>query len=187
MREEVRPLLILVTGAPASGKTTLAGHLSREFRLPLLSRAALKEALMDSLGSPDRARSRELGAASYRLLTVVLERLLDAGVGAVVESNFRRGLAERDLAGAVAHCRCVQVHCWTTPLEVRRRFAERAESGGRHHGHHDTSVDTLADLEASLASGRHGPLNLPVPLLRVETTAGYLPDLPALQAFIASA
>ena len=73
-----RPLLVVVGGAPASGKTTLATQLSRDLRLPLLARDALKERLMDSLCSPNRARSRELGAASYALLYTMLDTLLDA-------------------------------------------------------------------------------------------------------------
>ncbi len=81
-----RPPLVIVGGAPASGKTTLAHLLARELRLPLLARDTLKECLMDSLGSPSRARSRELGAASYGVLFVVLDRLLEAGVGAILES-----------------------------------------------------------------------------------------------------
>ena len=95
-----RPLLVIVGGTPASGKTTLANLLARELRLPLLARDTLKEALMDSLGSPSRARSMELGGASYALLFVVLDRLLDAGVGAILESNFSRGRSEAELHGA---------------------------------------------------------------------------------------
>ena len=97
-----RPLLIVIGGAAASGKTTLAESLAHEFHLPLLSRDTLKEALMDSLGSPNRSRSRELGAASYAVVYAVLDRLLAANVGAVVESNFSRGRAELDLEFLIA-------------------------------------------------------------------------------------
>ncbi len=181
-----KPFLVLVGGAAASGKTTLADRLAREVRLPLLSRDALKEALMDSLGSPNCARSRELGTASYAVLYAVLDRLLAAGVGAVVESNFSRGRAERELQGPLTRAHAVQVHCQTTPDEARRRYVARAASGERHRGHHDADAETLADLDASFASGRHEPLDLDVPLLRVDTTDGYAPSFEAIRAFIAS-
>lgn len=37
------PLLVVVTGSPASGKSTLAEKLSESMRLPLLAKDAFKE------------------------------------------------------------------------------------------------------------------------------------------------
>ena len=178
-----RPLLVILGGTPASGKSTLAALLARELRLPLLARDTLKEALMDRLGAPSRARSRELGAASYALLYVVLDRLLEAGVGAILESNFSRGL-EAELHRPVARSRAVQIHCRVPPELSRSRYVERAASGNRHPGHHDAAAETLADLDANLAARRHDPLDLGIPLLTVETTDGYDPDLATILAFI---
>ena len=58
------PLIVLVNGAPASGKTTLSRRLAGDLGLPLLAKDAIKEVLYDTLGAPDRARSRELGGAT---------------------------------------------------------------------------------------------------------------------------
>jgi predicted kinase len=182
---EQRPPLVIVGGAPASGKSTLAKLLAQELRLPLLARDTLKEGLMDSLGSPSRARSRELGAASYALLFLVLDLVLDAGVGAIVESNFSRGRSETELRDPVSRSQAVQLHCRVPPDLSRRRYIARAESGQRHPGHHDSAAETLADLDESLAVRRHEPLDLGIPLLTVDTADGYIPDIPAILAFIA--
>ena len=91
---DVRPVLVLVSGAPGSGKTTLAARLATDLRLPLLTKDAIKEALLDAVAAPGRARPRELGAAAFAVLYAVVGRLLDADVGAVVEGNFRRGRSE---------------------------------------------------------------------------------------------
>jgi predicted kinase len=184
---ERRPVLVIVGGAAASGKTTLARRIADERKLPLLARDTIKETLMDTLGSPDRARSRELGAASYAMLFTVLDLLLDAGVGAVVESNFSHGRSETDLLKRIKCASSVQLHCETGHDEIRRRYRQRALDGSRHPGHHDTSPETLADLEASLASNRHLPLDLPIPLLRIDTTNGYDPGLNTISAFIDAA
>lgn len=43
-----RPILIVVTGRPASGKTTLAHILAREIRCPVISRDEIKEGLVNT-------------------------------------------------------------------------------------------------------------------------------------------
>ena len=55
--------------------------------------------------------------------------------------------------------------------------------GSRHPGHFDTDPETLADLETSLAGDRHLPLDLPIPLLQVDTTDGYSPELGEILTF----
>ena len=182
---DVRPVLVLVSGAPGSGKTTLAARLATDLRLPLLTKDAIKEALLDAVAAPDRARSRELGAAAFAVLYAVVGRLLDADVGAVAEGNFRRGSSEEDLRPLAARARTRLVHCETGPEATIRRYAERAARGERHPGHHDGAA--LADLRRDLDAGIYAPLELGVPTLRVDTTAGYAPDLEAILAFAVGA
>jgi adenylate kinase family enzyme len=61
-------LMILISGLPCTGKTTLARKIAQKFRLPLISRDDIKESLFDSLGWHDREWSKQLGVASYQLL-----------------------------------------------------------------------------------------------------------------------
>src|SRR5690348_10057954 len=82
------PFLIIVSGPPASGKTTLARQVARELGLPMLYKDGIKETLFDSLGWQDRAWSKKLGAATYYLLYYFLEAELAAGLSLVIESNF---------------------------------------------------------------------------------------------------
>ena len=48
------PLVVIITGPPASGKSMLGRELARRLALPLLSKDLFKEVLFDQLGWSDR-------------------------------------------------------------------------------------------------------------------------------------
>lgn len=85
-----KPTLILVSGPPAAGKTTLARRLAAEFSLPLINKDGIKELLFDKVGTSDYAWSQSLGRTSIALLHFFTERLLTANVSLIAESNFHR-------------------------------------------------------------------------------------------------
>jgi predicted kinase len=185
----VRPLLVIVSGAPGSGKTTLATALAEELQLPLLARDTLKEAIADALepgedgaAGVSPSDSAAIGRAAYAIVFAVTDRLLDAGVGVIVESNFRRGFSEVWLEPRVAKGTAVLVHCEASRELIVERFVGRAGSPGRHRVHPD--LDRLGVLREELAAGRFEPLELDAVVIRVDTSSGYRPPLPEILATI---
>jgi adenylate kinase family enzyme len=61
-------LIVVVTGPPAAGKTTIARGLVEHLGLPLFEKDAIKELLYETIGAGDRDRSREIGFAAFALL-----------------------------------------------------------------------------------------------------------------------
>ncbi len=166
---ELSPLLIIVNGPPASGKTTLARQLARELGLPLLYKDGIKEALFDSLGWRDRAWSRQMGLATYRLLYYFLEAQLAAGQSLVVESYFHpeAALNFRQLQAKYPF-RPFQVLCRTEGSLLLERFTSRAADPDRHPGHVD--LDTVDELKPVLLRGRLDPLDIGGETLELDTT-----------------
>jgi predicted kinase len=165
MTDRDAPLLVVVTGPPASGKTTIARALARELELPLFAKDDVKEALFDSLGTGDRDWSRRLGRAAFDLLFVVASAELAAARGLVLEGNFVRGSSERRFGALPLH-RLVQVHCSAPERTLLERFRTRR----RHAGHLDeTNVDEVA---AAIRGGRHRPLALAGDLVELDTSGG---------------
>ena len=79
--------LVYVSGAPGSGKTSLAVPLAAELGYALLTKDRIKETLHDAFGAPepDLAWSRGLGGAAMELLWA----LAADAPAVVIEANFR--------------------------------------------------------------------------------------------------
>ena len=125
------PLLVVVTGMPSSGKTTVAEGLAARLALPLIAKDEIKESLYESLGADDVTESARLGTAAYELIFGLARTMLASGVSLIVEANFFRE-QESDFASLPEH-RVAQVHCHA-PLPV---LLDRYASRSRHAGHQD--------------------------------------------------
>src|SRR5580658_4271475 len=126
--------VFLVTGLPATGKTTLAQALARALQVPLLSKDAIKEPLLDALGAPDRAASRVLSDVSFAVLFALAQEQLAATGAVVLEGNFRPGEHERAVRQLLARqgpTSCTQVLCRVPEPLRQQRLQARAADGAR--------------------------------------------------------
>lgn len=82
---------IIVTGLPATGKSTLATVLAARYALPLLAKDAFKEQLLRTSLPVDSRQSRELSNRSFANLFAQADQLAHAGRDALLEGNFRAG------------------------------------------------------------------------------------------------
>jgi predicted kinase len=163
--------LVYVSGAPGSGKSTLAEPLAASLGFALLGKDIIKETLHGVLGPPDldRARSRELGAASMELLWALAARSPQV----LIEANFRPySDYERDRLTALGGVQ-VEVHCACPPELAVARYNARP----RHPVHVQTSITTdfLAEFDRPVGIGA---------LVTVDTTAPV--DVPAIAGQVRS-
>jgi predicted kinase len=130
--------LLLISGAPASGKTRLATALAERHGWLCLGKDEIKETLFDVLGADDAAWSRRLSDASFALLFQLAPRLLGGRV-LVLEGNFRPGEHEPVLRSLLERsgAELAQVLCRADASVRARRLRARALDPGRHRAHRD--------------------------------------------------
>jgi predicted kinase len=160
--------IVVVTGPPASGKSTVAEALADGLRLPLIAKDAVKEVLFDALGHAELEWTKRLGTAVYPLLYHLLEAQLRAGRSCVLEANFDHDAASERLHRLRERLpfRALQIVC-TAPAELLlERYAARM--GTRHAGHFDEL--RLDDVREAIAAGRWRALDLAGETIDLDTS-----------------
>lgn len=162
-------LLILISGPPYTGKTTLGQRLAEELHLPFIHKDGIKETLFDALGWSDRQWSRRLGGASYDLLFYFIECQLRGRCSFIAEANFGPAHEERFQAWQHQYnFEVIQLECHTEREVLLERLKARSESGERHPGH----VDHLnyEEVKEAVAAGMYSFSNIGNTRLVVDTT-----------------
>ncbi len=166
---------MVVSGPPASGKTTLARVIASELSLPLIAKDTIKEALMSVLPVPDVETSRMVGTASVvALLAVAAET-----AGAVLESVWHRSHSLPDLRRLPGNI--VEVFCRCDPHVAARRYALRAETRAAGHFDAERTIEDLwnDDVAQPVAGGwpvievsTNSPVEVTPLIVRIRAAAG---------------
>jgi predicted kinase len=144
---------VVVSGPPASGKSTLAPELARRLALPLLAKDTIKDVLMDLMPVPDVEASRRIGGAA---VAVMLAVAAESPVGAVLESSFFRSKAVVDLARLPGPV--IEVFCRCRREVASARYTARAGSRGAGHFDHQRRPDELWNVEVAQPVGGAWPV-----------------------------
>jgi predicted kinase len=156
---------VLITGAPASGKSSLAARLALRYRAHSCSKDSIKEILFDTLGPGDPQWSRQLSDASFAVLFAFALPLCRADRPLLLEGNFRPGEHERPLTAVLSGgVQVGQILCQASHATRVARLAARTRDPRRHAGHHDERIGVQQAADA-------GYLQLPGPRLAFDSDA----------------
>ena len=164
-----QPLLVIVTGPPASGKTSIAREIATDLSIPAIHKDEYKERLADLMPGDGLEWSQRLGRAAYEIILLTGESIVNAGGSCLLEANFHPVLSLPRLTGLASSSRVAQVVCSGDPEALMRRYLDRHAAGTRHPVHLDTNELRLETLLNAFR--RDHCLDLPGPVFPCDTTA----------------
>jgi len=175
--------IIILTGIPASGKTTFSKYLSKELCIPIISKDYIKEILFDDIGFQSRAEKVKLGVASMDIMYGMAEESMKLGNHVILENNFENNSKPRlkELIEIYGY-RVINIRFEGDISTVYDRFVRRDLSPERHLGHvtndcyppkehfNRVSTITLEDFEKMVISRGILGFDIGGDVIRVDTT-----------------
>jgi len=178
-----KPSLVIVTGPPGTGKTTLAHQLAKAIGCPAICRDEIKEGMVHTQPGFQPSMEDALSMRAFDVFFNVLGLLLRAGTSVVAEAAFQDPRWQQGLAPLLSDCSPVVVHCSVAAEEAFARRLRRMREDPVRRAHAD---------QESLKAGPHAfdhyrRLTLPAPSITVDTARGYQPELTDIIKFVQAA
>jgi predicted kinase len=179
------PTLVVVSGPPGTGKTTLAHAIAKEIPCPAICRDEIKEGMAHAQpGDFQGEHGDPLTVRTVPLFFEVLRVLLAGGVTVVAEAAFQDRLWRPGLEplAELAQLRIVQCHV-DHAVSFERAVRRGAASEHRRKAHGDSTIGKQAE-DWARACESFDRVSISAPSIDVDTANGYAPDLVEIIEFV---
>jgi predicted kinase len=177
-----RPFLVIVSGVPGAGKTTLAEKLGKRIAVPVLGKDVIKSGISRTEGVA-ATHGGPIGERTFASLFECARVLLDARCSLIIEAAFHRSRFEVEAAPLLALAQARLICCSVDTALATQRFETRARAGGAERFAHPDEL--IIDMMRSGSFGWDAYDLAPLGLasLVVDTTDSYLPGIDEIVDF----
>ena len=124
--------VIVLTGAPATGKSWIAERLSAEKHIPVFSKDAFKIELYEQYGFRNHDEKKRLSNLGEAMLLEKVRECVVAGKSVIIDNNFKVFDAFRSaIAGYERSCNIICIFLFADSKKLADRYNERIASGNR--------------------------------------------------------
>ena len=172
-----KPQLIIVTGRPGSGKSTLSQILSKEIRCPLVSRDEIKEGYVNTTEKEHYKISEEENKKIYNVFFDTIENFLDNNITIIAEAAFQHKLWMNKYQNLALKSNITIIICKIDSESAYRRYIKRKSDDPLWEYFH-------GDATFSIKHEQYDCIKSPEPTLEVDTTNSYNPNIEDIILFI---
>ena len=125
--------LIILTGAPASGKSSIAEAVGAKLGIDVISKDGYKIGLFEKYGFTNHAEKKKLSIEGERIMHDTIKKYVNQNRELIVDNNFKNFSAVREIlkqADVDVEVKCV--YCFANYDILAKRYNERISSGNRH-------------------------------------------------------
>lgn len=125
--------LIILTGAPASGKSSIAEAVGAKLGIDVISKDGYKIELFEKYGFTNHAEKKKLSIEGEKIMHDTIKDYVNKNVDLIVDNNFKHFNTVREIlnqADVDVELKCV--YCIADYDVLAKRYNERISSGNRH-------------------------------------------------------
>ena len=139
-------VLIILTGAPASGKSSFAVSLSEALGIPWASKDVYKIKLFEQYGFNSHAEKKKLSIRGEELLNERIKQAVSQHDNLIVDNNFKNFDLIKDIHKQhKTNCKIICFYLYADSSTLAKRYNERISSGQREQPLYTLNVYPVVD------------------------------------------
>lgn len=175
-----KPYLLVVTGRPGSGKTTLAKELGEQFFMPVISRDQLKEGYVHTFGKRHMALPDDTNKIVTDIFFETILSMLNNNISLIAEAAFQHTIWSAMLERYKSIARIYILICQVDGKVALDRFIRRGlDNPLREYFHGDRGVN-LARQGVALSVSPYEEPRFDAPTFHIDTSGEYNPSIKEL-------